>query len=368
MIPRGWAWQNLATAADLYTNVIDGMDPAGQLVFPDKMAAYSKQLNMVLSHWSPYTFMVLQVTPNWTRAFSTTTANQTMVNQARIACALERYRLAHGEYPESLDALVPQFIDVIPHDVIGGQPPHYRRNADGTFLLYSIGWSQKDHGGHHDSNTYYNAQGLRFGLAAQNVIIVPPGLFWLRWGHESNCPYLSRSLCLWPGDSVRAVVGVASRAYSALAGRRARRIGQGAERHSHAHPFSFRMPDKATGAAMVVCPGGGYGGLASYEGDDYARWLNDQGIAGFVLKYRLGSAGYRHPRMLEDAARALRLVRFRAADWKLDPKRIGIIGSSAGGHLASTLLTHFDAGRRQCAGPHRPRSAAGRTSGCSVIR
>jgi acetyl esterase/lipase len=106
----------------------------------------------------------------------------------------------------------------------------------------------------------------------------------------------------------------------------------------------FPEPDKATGAAMVVCPGGGYGNLASHEGKDYARWLNDQGMAGFVLKYRLGSAGYRHPRMLEDAARALRLVRFRAAEWKLDPKRIGIIGSSAGGHLASTLLTHFDAG------------------------
>jgi acetyl esterase/lipase len=104
-------------------------------------------------------------------------------------------------------------------------------------------------------------------------------------------------------------------------------------------------PDKATGAAMIVCPGGGYAALTmSYEGEDYARWLCDQGIAGFVLKYRLGSAGYRHPRMLQDAARALRTVRFRAADWKLDPKRIGIIGSSAGGHLASTLLTHYDAG------------------------
>jgi acetyl esterase/lipase len=103
-------------------------------------------------------------------------------------------------------------------------------------------------------------------------------------------------------------------------------------------------PDKATGAAMVICPGGGYSHLAPHEGGDYARWLNDQGIAGFVLQYRLGSAGYRHPRMLEDAARALRLVRFRAAEWKIDPKRIGIIGSSAGGHLASTLLTHFDAG------------------------
>ncbi len=110
-------------------------------------------------------------------------------------------------------------------------------------------------------------------------------------------------------------------------------------------------PELATGAAMVVCPGGGYGGLAPYEGETYALWLNDQGIAGFVLKYRLGSHGYRHPRMLQDAARAMRLVRARAREWKLDANRIGIIGSSAGGHLASTLLTHFDSGNAQAADP-----------------
>ena len=107
----------------------------------------------------------------------------------------------------------------------------------------------------------------------------------------------------------------------------------------------------ATGAALVICPGGGYVGLAPHEGEDYARWLNTLGISGFVLKYRLGSAGYRHPRMLQDAARAMRLVRFHAADWKLDPKRVGIIGSSAGGHLASTLLTHFDPGQRDAEDP-----------------
>lgn len=103
-------------------------------------------------------------------------------------------------------------------------------------------------------------------------------------------------------------------------------------------------PELATGAAVVICPGGGYGGLAGHEGKDYALWLNTQGIAGFVLKYRLGSAGYRHPVMLNDAARAVRLVRARAGEWKVDPKRVAIMGSSAGGHLASTLLTHFDAG------------------------
>jgi len=108
-------------------------------------------------------------------------------------------------------------------------------------------------------------------------------------------------------------------------------------------------PAKATGAAMVICPGGGYAGLAPHEGVNYALFFNQQGIAGFVLKYRLGSHGYRHPVMLQDAARAVRTVRARAAEWKVDPKKIGIIGSSAGGHLASTLLTHFDAGKADAA-------------------
>jgi acetyl esterase/lipase len=108
-------------------------------------------------------------------------------------------------------------------------------------------------------------------------------------------------------------------------------------------PF-LPLPDKATGAVMVVLPGGGYGGLAGHEGKDYALWLNELGITAFVLKYRLGSGGYRHPIMLNDASRAVRLVRARAGEWKLDSNRIGIMGSSAGGHLTSTLLTHFDAG------------------------
>ena len=110
-------------------------------------------------------------------------------------------------------------------------------------------------------------------------------------------------------------------------------------------------PSRATGAAVVICPGGGYAHLAPHEGKDYALWLNEQGIAGFVLKYRLGSAGYRHPAMLQDVARALRIVRARAVEWKLDPRRVGVMGSSAGGHLASMLLTHFDAGKPDAADP-----------------
>jgi acetyl esterase/lipase len=100
-------------------------------------------------------------------------------------------------------------------------------------------------------------------------------------------------------------------------------------------------------AAIVVCPGGGYGGLASHEGHDYAVWLNQQGVSAFVLKYRLGSKGYKHPTMLGDAQRALRLVRHHANDWNVDPSRVGIMGSSAGGHLTSTAVTHFDKGKKE---------------------
>jgi acetyl esterase/lipase len=102
--------------------------------------------------------------------------------------------------------------------------------------------------------------------------------------------------------------------------------------------------EKASGAAMVICPGGGYGHLSDREGKMYALWFNEQGITCFVLKYRLGTNGYHHPVELGDAARAVRLVRYRAMEWKIDPNRVGITGSSAGGHLASTLLTHFDIG------------------------
>lgn len=110
-------------------------------------------------------------------------------------------------------------------------------------------------------------------------------------------------------------------------------------------------PSVATGAAIVICPGGGYGALANHEGEHYALWLNQHGITGFVLAYRLGSGGYRHPTMLHDAARAVRLVRSRANQWNVDPKRVGIMGSSAGGHLASSLLTHFDSGAADATDP-----------------
>ena len=108
---------------------------------------------------------------------------------------------------------------------------------------------------------------------------------------------------------------------------------------------------KGNGASMLVLPGGAYTMLADHEGRGYAEWLAAHGIAAYVLKYRLGHDGYRHPVMLQDAARGLRLVRAFAKRDGLDPARIGVIGSSAGGHLAATLVTHFDAGQADATDP-----------------
>ena len=87
--------------------------------------------------------MMRDARPSW----QTTAHNQAMVNEAEIACALERYHHAHGEYPKTLEALVPQYIEKLPHDIIGGQPLHYCRTSDGKFLLYSVGWDERDDGG-----------------------------------------------------------------------------------------------------------------------------------------------------------------------------------------------------------------------------
>ena len=102
--------------------------------------------------------------------------------------------------------------------------------------------------------------------------------------------------------------------------------------------------DKANGAAVVIFPGGGYGHLAmDHEGHQIAEWLNSFGVAGFIVQYRhsRSGAGYGHPAPLQDAQRAIRTVRSGAKKWNVDPDRIGIIGFSAGGHLASSAGTHF---------------------------
>ncbi len=117
-------------------------------------------------------------------------------------------------------------------------------------------------------------------------------------------------------------------------------LGSAAEDRPSVTPY---LPDagRATGAAMLVFPGGGYQHLAlDHEGAQIARWLNSLGVAAFVVRYRLGPR-YHHPAMEQDALRAVRLVRARAAEWRVDARRVGVIGFSAGGHMAATAATRF---------------------------
>jgi len=153
LIPSGWVYQNMAFYAKLlYQTLIEPLDSGGQYVVPYKMDAAFQRLetalvpNMASVPLHPFRFLASAAIPNLSKATQTTARNQALVNQAQVVCALERYRIAHREYPETLDALVPQQLAKLPADLIGGQPPRYRK-SEGKFLLYSIGWSEQDHGG-----------------------------------------------------------------------------------------------------------------------------------------------------------------------------------------------------------------------------
>lgn len=116
------------------------------------------------------------------------------------------------------------------------------------------------------------------------------------------------------------------------------------------------LPPHVTGdpatAAIVICPGGGYGGLAmDHEGTQIAQWVNSLGMAAIICQYRHRGDGVGHPVPLQDAQRAIRLARAHANEWNIDPQRVGILGFSAGGHLASTVLTRFDVGNPSAKDP-----------------
>ncbi|MEQ2009175.1 MAG: alpha/beta hydrolase [Limisphaerales bacterium] len=112
----------------------------------------------------------------------------------------------------------------------------------------------------------------------------------------------------------------------------------------HVPTLTPYLPAKASGAAMLLIPGGSYSGIYEGQAEPFALWLNAQGITVFVLRYRLGTAGYRYPAQLQDAVEAMRQIRGNAATWKIDPRRIGAMGFSAGGHLVSTLLNRPEDG------------------------
>lgn len=147
LIPRGWMYQNTKYAVALEQTLLDAFDPANKLVNPRKFEEANDCLIASFDHWHPFQYLAAIAIPNFTKAMQTCAFNQTLANQAQIACALERFKLVHGAYPETLDALAPQFIEKIPVDIIGGQPLPYRRTDDGKFLLYSVGWNETDDGG-----------------------------------------------------------------------------------------------------------------------------------------------------------------------------------------------------------------------------
>lgn len=129
-------------------------------------------------------------------------------------------------------------------------------------------------------------------------------------------------------------------------------LAQGEEERDKPSLSIYLAPeDKANGAGVVVCPGGGYGALAKdHEGHQVGVFFNSLGVSAFILSYRLAPR-YHHPCPMLDVQRAIRTVRARAAEWKVDPSRIGVMGFSAGGHLTSTAVTHFDDGKADAEDP-----------------
>lgn len=120
-------------------------------------------------------------------------------------------------------------------------------------------------------------------------------------------------------------------------------LATSAEGDAHVPVVYKYLPKQPNGTAIVVCPGGGYGGLAfDHEGEQVAQWLNANGIAAFVLRYRHAPL-YQHPVPRVDVQRAIRTVRHNAKDWGVNPERIGVLGFSAGGHLTATAATQFRA-------------------------
>lgn len=125
----------------------------------------------------------------------------------------------------------------------------------------------------------------------------------------------------------------------------------------HVYLASPTIRAPAPRPAIVICPGGGYGALAmGHEGHAIARWLVSIGVSAAILQYRHRRHGYGHPIPLGDAQRALRYVRARAGAWKINPEKVGVLGFSAGGHLASSVSVHFDAGRANAKDPIERRS------------
>lgn len=147
LAPRGWLFQNIAVSASLERMLLESIQGCETNMRPKEIEAALEKLMTELERTSLFNLLAKVAIPNFHKALQTTAKNQTTVNQARIACALERYRQTHGQYPDSLAALQPQFLVAIPNDLIGNLPLKYRRETNSNFVLYSVGWNETDDNG-----------------------------------------------------------------------------------------------------------------------------------------------------------------------------------------------------------------------------
>jgi len=148
LAPSGWFYQNQIRSARPF---VEFYLPLGnvenRVISPSASRRADKIVISGINHVTPYNLLDRMLLPAVSRAIQKSASAQACVDLASVACALERYRLAHGDYPEAITSLAPQLIDSLPHDVVNGQPLKYRRTADRQFVLYSVGWNETDDGG-----------------------------------------------------------------------------------------------------------------------------------------------------------------------------------------------------------------------------
>jgi hypothetical protein len=158
LLPRGWFYQNELSAARLFEDsLLPDLAPTIQRVYPGLSRTNAASFDNLPD--TPYSFafkhLGIVVSPQqFVRA-------QTGINLALVACALERFRMAHGHFPETLEPLAPEFLEKLPHDIINGEPLKYRLTSDGCFILYSVGWNEKDDGGTYPGPDAPNIRGIR---------------------------------------------------------------------------------------------------------------------------------------------------------------------------------------------------------------
>lgn len=147
MMPDGWFYQNHLTIGRLYETILSAVDPDSRRVYRSEIEKSGKAVEELFQGFRPYKMLASLLFPAVGKSVLKSSFQQTVIDLALLACALERHRLAHGTFPETLAELAPEFIDKIPHDIMNGEPLKYRCTDDKKFILYSVGWNETDDGG-----------------------------------------------------------------------------------------------------------------------------------------------------------------------------------------------------------------------------